>query len=206
MALRLERVSPSSGAYPENTTFKSETDAGEHIPVVQMRSTCHMTQSAVTIDEPHEAVHRGVSYHVSWIKTVPAAGTMDILFVVPDANALPHLVIGYESQGEIQYDVYRAPLVTNTGTILPIYNRDENSANAPGVVCYHTPTVTIGTAPMIFQWQAGAGKATPSSDRGSMERIMRRDTAYLFRITNMSNQSNSCSMRMDWYEQDYVVL
>ena len=204
MALKLERISPYSGAYPEDTTFKSEVSGGEHIPVVQLRATCFMNNAAIILDEPHAKVHGGMSFHLSWVKTVTSPGTMDILFVVPDSDILPHLTIGYESQGEIRYTVYRAPVVSATGTAMQIYNRDENSSTLPGVLCYHTPTVTTTSSPMIFDWVAGAGKGVPSSERGTSERIMRRNTAYLFRINNQSNQSNTCSMRFDWYEQDYT--
>lgn len=204
MALKLERISQYSGAYPEDTTFKSEVSSGEHIPVVQLRATCFMNNAAIVLDGPHAKVHCGMSFHVSWFKTVSAPGTMDMLFVVPDSDVLPHLTISYESQGEIEYIVYRGPIVSSVGTAMPIYNRDENSSTLPGVLCYHTPTVTINSAPAIFQWVAGAGKGTPSSERGTSERIMRRNTSYLFRISNRSNQENTCSMRLDWYEQSYT--
>lgn len=203
MALKLERVSPSSGAYPENTVFKSDIVAGEHVPVIQLYPSTG-NKSPITIDEAHARIHSGDSYHISLVQSVASLATMDILYIVPDSNKLPHLTIGYESQGEIQYDVYRSPTVTNNGTQLDIFNRDENSPNTSGIVAYHSPTVSVSGAVRIFQWQAGAGKTTATTERGTLERIQRRNTTYLFRIINLSNQTNVCSMRLDWYEQEYL--
>lgn len=177
------------------------------MPIFQnSRSTQNdaLTDSMVAIDYPHHEIHAGDSFNCVFIKDIPNSGTMDMLFVVPDSAKLPHLTISYDCEAEISLAVYRAPTTTGNGTEITVYNRNENSSNVAGVKVYHTPTVTTPGSTIIFSWHAGSGKAVGATERGSAERIMKRNTAYLFRITNITASDNHCAFRFDWYEHTDV--
>lgn len=169
---------------------------GNLLPV----SADETTRALIFEDEAYSKIHSGLSFHVSWTKDIPNGETMDVLMVIPENGRLPHLTIAYDSEAEISYEVFRSPTVSANGTLLPIYNRDENSSIVASSVLYHTPTITATGSAKIFDWHLGGGKASGGGDRGASERIMKRNTAYLFRIRNMTSSSNYCAMRFDWYE------
>jgi len=107
----------------------------------------------------------------------------------------------------------------NEGTNgVAIYNRDRNSTktstakdNATAHAANKVTTFTeaeiaaanftagtiIRTAPLVV---GGGPKPAGGSGRGSQEYILKRNTPYVFLLTNVGNNANVHYILLDWYE------
>ncbi len=153
----------------------------------------------VSIDFEHYEVHRGAMFTVLRVEDLGNAAVYDILAVTPNTTEWAHLTWEIEHELETLIQFYRGTTYSDNGTIIPSFNRNGNSPNNATTLFYHSPTITnAGT--LVGTIQQGAGKKAGGSDRQADEFILKQDTAYLIRITNLTVNDNLVFIKLNWYE------
>ncbi len=153
----------------------------------------------VTIEYEHTQIHEGKTFTVTEVTDLTNAAVRDILVVSPDTLEWAHMVWEIEHELETKIQFYTGTTYSNIGTTIPSFNRNGNSGNIATTKVYHTPTITaVGT--LIATIQQGDGKKAGGSDRLANEFILKRNTAYLVRITNLTASNNLIYVRLNWYE------
>lgn len=127
----------------------------------------------------------------------------DVIFIT---GALPTILksnrIGYTGTGVTGY-VYESPSYTG-GTSSPIQN--PNAINpAPTLNQILTGSTVSAAGTLIFSPEYSLGstsqqsKGSPSRELGQ-EKILKPNTAYLFRITSLDAQIQGITSALSWYE------
>jgi hypothetical protein len=162
------------------------------------------THSRNVIDYAHHEVHDGSSFGVCYDADKTIGQAVEILLVTPDTTKWAHMTYSVENESEMAFALYEGTTTSNNGTSITAYNRDRNSATAATTLAYHTPTIT-GDGTAIFAWHSGSGRGTPGTggDRGIIERILKQNTKYLFRMT--ATAAGWIAIKIDWYEHTNKV-
>ena len=157
------------------------------------------TRATIAIEYEHSRIHEGFYFTVLDTLDVPNGDNRTFLLVTPDTTRWAHLVWEIEHELETSIEFFRGTTVSDTGTLIPAFNRNGNSTNNATTLVFHTPTVdTLGM--LVGTIQQGDGKKAGGSDRVSNEFILRQNTIYLIRITNMTVNNNLIFTKLNWYE------
>lgn len=157
------------------------------------------TGAIASIEYGHHKIHEGDVFTVLEVTDLGNGAVRDILIITPDTTRWAHFVWEIEHEVETSIQFYRGTTVTDNGTLIPSFNRNGNSATTATTLVYHTPTITnVGT--LIGTIQQGDGKKAGGSDREANEFILRQNTYYLIRITNLTVNNNLIFMKLNWYE------
>jgi hypothetical protein len=156
------------------------------------------------IDYAHHEIHAGSSFS-AWFHEDKSIGTnMDLLVVVPNTTAWPHMIFSVENESEADLLLYESVSNTSNGTVTTVYNNNRNKSlvTTAGVLVFSYPTaVTVGTT-SIFGWHSGSGKGAGGSVRGEDEIILKQNTKYLLRIT--ATAAGWLAAKLHWYEHTDV--
>ena len=131
-----------------------------------------------TITTPHDAVHDGIMFEISYIfaSVTAGGGTADILIINGSSKEL-HITMHVVSGAEAYMYLYENPTVTTVGTSLPIHDMNRTTFNSPvSTTAYHTPTIAaVGTLLSQSLIEGGtAGRAIGGQVRWGTEWILRR--------------------------------
>ncbi len=158
------------------------------------------TRAIVFIDQEHHELHEGNYFTILCIDDLGNAEVYDMLIVAPDTTEWAHLVWEIEHELETLIQFYRDATYSDIGIIEPSFNRNGNSDNTATTLVYRDATITdVGT--LVGTIQQGAGKKAGGSDRQSNEFILKQDTVYLIRITNLTANDNLVFIKLNWYER-----
>jgi len=154
----------------------------------------------VGAEEHH--IFEGVEFEITAAQDVANDASYDLLFITPDTTTWARITTMQAAvEGECFLYVYET---TNSagGTALTPLNKDRNSSNTSVLTVTHTPVVTgVGTRIRI----AKQGSAFfQGSVNGSML-ILKQNTKYLFRITNVSGATKWVSQQIVWAEHANLV-
>jgi hypothetical protein len=158
-----------------------------------------VTHTLQTIDYAHHEIHGGSTFHVNDVIAMTNAQVVDYLITTPNTARWAHL--GYEIDpldSGIALGIFEGADRVGT-TALIAYNRDRNSATTATTTMHrgHSAGTTDGV--QIVTRRTGT-KTIGASTGDSTERIMKQNTKYIFRVTNLSAQTNNVSLRWFWYE------
>ncbi len=158
-----------------------------------------VSRAIVTIEFEHGKIHEGDTFTILEVTDLGNGAIRDILVVTPNTTKWAHLVWEIEHELETSIQFYIGTLYTDNGTAIIAFNRNGNSDTIATTLTYHTPTITnVGT--LIGIIQQGDGRRAGGSDRLSNEFILKQNTAYLIRITNLTANNNLISLKLNWYE------
>lgn len=167
------------------------------------------TEFLVGIDSAQHKIHDGDSYMVTHVKDVANSGSFDILLQTYDSTKLKHLVVMVQSEAEAELKIYEGTpdRGSDIGAELDIINKDRNSVNTASMDVTLTPTLMaggVGGNTLIYKehWGAGAipGNAINYVSRGLSEFILKNNTEYTIRLTNITSSANQISVILGWYE------
>ncbi len=157
------------------------------------------TRAITTIKFEHHQIHEGNTFTILEVTDLGNGAVRDILIVTPDTPKWAHLVWEIEHELETSIQFYQDTLYSNNGTPIPSFNRNGNSGNVATTLMYHTPTITnVGT--LVGTIQQGADKKAGGGDREDNEYILKQNSSYLIRITNLTVNNNLIFVRLNWYE------
>jgi hypothetical protein len=184
------------------------------------------TGGICTVSYEHHEVHGGSSFAVFYAVTTAATdGHRTGIYLKTPAVKEVHMVASFSASTAAKATVLEGPtLDVNEGThTLAILNRNRNSASTSGVKNNATTpaagyvtslteaqiaaiNLTGGTTLHEYPLVAGAGpKPDGGAARDTQEWILKKDTAYLFMITNTAASANDHLLLLDWYEHTSLV-
>ena len=161
------------------------------------------TESLQTVDYPHHEIHSGSSFTYADTHVVPKNTVApDHLIVTPDTDKYAHFVLAIgASAGSVKLEVFEDTVVSDNGDVEPLFNRNRNSATLNTTVLYEDPTVTT-TGTRIIQATFGSRdkKSAGGDGRGTQEWMLKRNTKYLIRVTELDVANTTVNLEFDWYE------
>jgi hypothetical protein len=159
------------------------------------------TETLQTIDYAHHEIHSGSSFTASYQIEAANAANMDILMVTPDTTKEIHFIYEIDVEGEAQLYIYEAPTATAAANPIVAYNRNRiGTPDDATFVLTHTPTIITTGSTIIRSHHMGAGKSLGGGSRSLHEFVLKRNTKYLFRITNLTVSANWFNTTLNWYE------
>jgi hypothetical protein len=174
---------------------KSYRNEGEHLDILPWS---------------HSFIHEGISFYVCHRNLGLGNGdTLDFVISV-GANLNPHLQIVPNVEADFLIDITEDITDNDDGTDLTVFHYNREVAAAAGT----TPEVSIQLDPtgiaggaVICQGYipAGSGGIAVGNVGGERkERIYKRNTKNLIRLTNNSGQARKVSVELNWYEHTPV--
>ena len=183
---------PLNRALSAMRAFFSDTEQDN----IRMDASTHSLQ---TIDYSHHEVHSGSAYTFDRNVELANGATTDILLITPNTTKWAHFLYELDVEAEATFTIYEAATAT-AGTAVTVTNRNRNVTNPATVTVSHTPTgITTGST-TIRVHHLGAGKSLGGGARGVHEFVLKQNTKYLIRITNLTTSTNWVSLIADWYE------
>lgn len=156
------------------------------------------TQDIQIIEHEHAEIHSGEHYFICNHADFTNGASTDFAVSVPDNDKNPHMSFAIEGSYAVHIDIYEGSDYDADGTPVSSFNNDRNSTNTSNLTISTDPTInSIGN--LIFAQIKGANKQTGLVER-DREIILKRDTYYIFRITNGSTSTNTISWCAEWYE------
>lgn len=164
-----------------------------------------ITGDLITIDEVHANVHEGVMFHAeAYVASLANNGTFDFYILTGAKGA--HAAFEVNSGGAAQVFLYEEANVSG-GSAVTSYNMNRQSANASSpITVTHTPSIVgVGSTPLINGrfLAGGASQQTRSGGgiRSGTEWILKANTKYLLRCTNISGANIVVNMGIEAYSE-----
>jgi len=159
-----------------------------------------------TTTELNTALHDGKAYSFSQDGTIPQESSIILLGRVADKEIHFHSFAGKFQKGDIRISLYEAPTIIADGTPITTHsNLNRNFSDDSTMFLYDTPTVTDNGIKIggTFEPLTGGGANTQSSAPSvSGNRVLKKNTDYLFVIENLDNASCSYGINYIWSEHD----
>lgn len=158
------------------------------------------THTLQTIDYAHHEVHAGSSFYYHDVIKLGNAGVQDYIITVPDTTKWPHfgLEIDYNDSSGIT-QIFEATNKIGT-TLQTSFNRDRNSATTATTTIHKGQSGGSTDGTRIFWKRVGAGKQSGGISGTAEERILKRNTKYIIRLTNTATTDNNVTVVFRWYE------
>ncbi len=182
------------GCTADDPGYAKVVDAGNNVIAID-----EISRAIVSIDFEHHKIHEGNHFTILDIDDLGNAEVHDMLVVTPDTTEWAHMVWEIEHELETLIQFYMGTTYSDIGIIESSFNRNGNSINTATTLVYHDATIT-GVGTLVGAIQQGAGKKAGGSDRQSNEFILKQNTVYLIRITNLSANNNLVFIKLNWYE------
>ena len=157
------------------------------------------THALNTISYEHHEIHDGSSFYVNDVLAMTNAQVVDYLITTPNTTRWAHS--GYEIDpidAGVTVGLFEGADRVGT-TALVAYNRNRNSLEAVTTTIHRGQSGGSTDGTQIVTRRSGT-KAFGTSTADSTERIMKQNTKYIFRGTNLSAQTNNVNVRFFWYE------
>jgi hypothetical protein len=181
--------------------FKLLTKRGKPVGIDEVLGQDALSGKLITIEYEHAQIHEGNMFTVLEVTDLGNGATRDLFVISPKTTRSAHLVWEIEHELETSISFYKDTTYSDIGTEVTSYNRNGNSYKVATTKVYHTPTVTdVGT--LIATIQQGDGKKAGGSDRLANEFVLKQNTVYLVRITNLTANNNLIGVKLNWYEKD----
>ena len=170
-----------------------------------------LSHSVTTITEQHRLVHDGMYFIVSGKQTGLVNGGTTEFLVSPPADCFPHIqtmVLNF-GRGDVDFEAYEGPTITDNGTPIPAQNVNRNSSITPELNLYANPTTTDDGSQEFQLWVPPTATGTGQSANGieglgnANEWVLAPETPWLIRITNNSGATIDWSYQFAWYEVSY---
>jgi hypothetical protein len=157
----------------------------------------------VNIDYVHQKTHEGRFFSGGYYNAALAdAGTLDILVQLGAVETL-HAIAQFSGGGDLTVDMYEGTTFSAAGTAFAMTNHNRSSSKVFAGTTTHTPTVTgVGTAlgPTMFVPGGAGGNSGGGSGGFEKEFILKINTVYLLRITNVSGLARKVFALIQGYQ------
>ena len=154
----------------------------------------------------HHEIHSGSHYFISDDATLANNAVVDVQFQTPDTTKWIHFTFQVDAAATTEYFIYEDVTFTVTGSTLPSYNNDRNSANTSGTTRYiinnasladaNADTNLTGSTTLVHGYLT-SGRAGGVVER-SKEIILKQDTKYSMRAVALA--AGTISFNIEWYE------
>jgi hypothetical protein len=185
------------------------------------------THASIFLDFAHHEIHDGGTFTAYYALTTAATdGHRTGIYLKTPVNKEVHLIASFACSAAANAEIREAiTLDANEGThTTVIRNRNRNSSNTS--LCLNNATVpeagkittlteaqiaainlSAGTVLHIYPLVAGAGpKPDGGASRETQEWILKKNTTYVFMLTNTAATANNHLIILDWYEHTNLGL
>lgn len=165
------------------------------------------SQRVRPIDETAYRIQQG-SFWISAVSNTALADAAVVEFYILTNDAQPRASYLAEATGLLQTDFFEGPTVSAQGTPVPSYPRNRNKIIVPEGQIFVDPTVTDDgekISPGILILGSSDRKAGSNSALGFPELYLKRNTAYLARVTNLSGAPLAVQTLVLWTEVEDIA-
>lgn len=157
--------------------------------------------SLKTIGIENSAVHAGISFTYAGAAQIAALG--HAYFHGKTGNIVSHLMGFFvkTDAAPVTVEFFEAPTITNDGTPQTPIARNRIASNECLMQVFAAPTVTADGTQLLIGKILG-DKQTVSSSNLDGEWILKKNTSYIFKITNTTNQTINVGAGFNWIEAD----
>lgn len=165
------------------------------------------TNSLQVVDYAHHEVHAGSSFYYHDVISIANAATQDYLITTPNTTVWAHFGVEVDfNDGAGTLELYEAADRTGT-TAQTVFNRNRNSANTATTTVHKGQSGGTTDGTRIMWKRHGSGKEVGGQSGTSEERILKQNTKYILRITNVAGAgvTNNITVIMRWYEHTDIA-
>lgn len=182
------------------------TTTSDHVTGTTRKGLDGSTQKAMnvfaidTIEHAHYQVHQSNFWSV-WSKfpIVEPSASVDVMDVISSTRKV-HIGMGMACGNTFQIDINEGVTATGSGTTLTAYNNNRSAPTTTSALWFASPTgITLGTT-IYSEWVPGGDKQTNIGGtgggpvRGGAEFVLAKSQKYLFRVTNLSANTQTVGM------------
>ena len=159
-----------------------------------------------SIPELNSGVHEGVAFSISGYNAALANNGTSIFFGMTGIKEVHFLGLEFTSNiGGWLIELYEAPTVTTNGTLQTPINLNFQSTNVNGMLLYAGGTVsangTIKLTKHIHPLGTGSNAIAITSVTISSGFILKKNTTYMFKVTNTSGSTSPYELSLAWAEK-----
>lgn len=158
------------------------------------------------IDEPHENIHRGITFETSYKSPeggdIADNGVLGLLIQTGQTEA--HYTFQAAAGGDAELRLYRDATFSVTGTVMQAFNLNHTSGITPIIKHYINPVFVTGTMILNVLQPGGTGPSQSSGGTADhdIERTLRTGTAYYLESINRAGSGQPMSFWSIWYEEN----
>ena len=161
------------------------------------------TTENTTIDIVHKRIHQGLLYS-SGFYTSSLADNGEINILIKIGATTTHFNYIASCGGDFITQIFKIPTYSNVGTAIGAENHSQVSTNTFNGNVYHTPTLTGNGTQLngtVFFAGGNGGNSTGSTETAfTSEFVLKTNTDYLVKITNVSGQAKKASITTTYYQ------
>lgn len=154
------------------------------------------------IDVANSSVHDGKAY--TYTATSSISATSSVYFMGRTGAVTSHLM-GFFVKSDaspLKVEFFESPTTTADGTPQLVVARNRQSTGtATTMQVFAGPTVTESGTPLMIDRVLG-DKQTVSDEHLDGEWLLKKNTSYIFKITNETNQTVNIVAGFNWIESD----
>jgi hypothetical protein len=152
----------------------------------------------VVVDFNHASIHKGESFLVKNYTTLANGASIDFAVVTPNSDVWAHMSFLITGTQGTKVDIYEASDFDADGSAVTPINTNRNSSNTSVLTITSDPSVN-SDGNLIWSGYNGALK-TSSEHESIAELILKQNTKYIYRITNLTIQDNIVDYVGYWHE------
>jgi hypothetical protein len=140
------------------------------------------------------------SFYYHDVVTMASTTTQSYLVTTPNTTKWAHFDLEVSvDDGAASIEIYEATDRTGT-TLQTVFNRDRNSAVAATTTVHKDVSGGTTDGTRIYWKRCGVGKTEGGSVSAKKERILKQNTKYIVRVTNIAAADNNMTVVIRWYE------
>ena len=188
----------------DNEQFNELDNSIDAINTLLQNAKDPLNSAIATMDVEHYEIHEGDHFLCSCVQAVAGNATIDYVLSIGSKPA--HLVFSIiGNDGGISGITYENITSNNDGTLVTPINNNRLSSNISTLTNRANSTnINITGATLLRSFRSGTGGTPSQRQSGSVERsrevILKPNTKYLIRTTNLSSTTNNMSFDFSWYE------
>jgi len=160
------------------------------------------THGLMIIPTDHYEVHEGSMFRVGTQVDLASGAATAILLHTPNSDVEQHLMVTIGSEQQSRYELVEG-ITDSGGTAATPANANRRSSATSGITAKTGITFTGGTTlenVVIGGQGQGANTGPIGEARSDFEWILKKDTKYGIRVTNLESSNNDVNIRCSWYE------
>lgn len=185
---KINNIAPVTGrVITENDTLVSVIDVFGNVKV---------------IDVANSSVHDGTAY--TYTGTAQVQASSSVYFMGKSGGVTAHLM-GFFVKSDaspVKVEFFESPTTTADGTAQSAVARNRQSTATATMQVFVNPTVTASGTLLMTDRVLG-DKQTVSDNHLDGEWLLKKNTSYLFRLTNETNQAVNIVAGFNWVEIDH---
>lgn len=157
------------------------------------------------IDMEHHEIHEGEHFFIQNYTEVAGSGVLNHTFLTGAKDVHMTFEVSGADAGFI-LQTYEGATGDSNGSVLNALNNKRESLTASTITVRENPTNTaVVGATLLRASRQGTSGGVAQRTAGNVQRgnevILKKNTKYLIRITNLSSSANNISYGYSWYEE-----